>query len=284
MHPERLSASDLIGPDAPFRIQHTTLAELYPLHWHDFYELAIVLRGHGLHTVNGLVHSLHPDTVFLLTPVDFHCLQPEAGQSLEIFNIVFGGTFLDDELRQWLFTGQKYHHFSAPPDLAECLRPEFERIWVENQGSGLGRERIMRSSLEKILLEVARHTQGEAGLAEAGHSAIHNALLYLHHQFRTPLTLESVARQAGLASTYFSQVFHKVTGVQFQKYLSNLRLRFAASLLLTSTQLPITEICFASGFGNMANFGRAFRAKYGLSPGLYRRQKASDRLPGKEFV
>lgn len=273
MHPERLSAAELIASDIPFLIQHTMLAEPYPLHWHDFYELAIVLNGAGLHTVNGHAQMLQADTLFLLTPVDFHSITPAAGQTLEIFNIVFGGKFLDEELRQWLFTGLDYHHFVPPPGLTECIRPEFERIWAENQGNELGRGRIMRSSLEKILLEVARHTQGDFSLHQAGHSAIHNALLYLHHQFRTPITLETVARQAGLAPTYFSQVFHKVAGSQFQKYLADLRLRFAASLLL-ACDLPVTEICFASGFSNMAHFGRSFHTKYGLAPSKYRHHQA----------
>ena len=269
MHPERLSASDLIAADTPFQIQHTMLVEPYPLHWHDFYEMAIVLNGSGLHTVNGRVQALRPDTFFLLTPVDFHHLIPTPGKPLEIYNIVFGGEFLDDELRQWLFTGLDYHHFALPDSLANRIRPKFERILAEKQGNRLGRNRLMRSSLEQILLEVARYTQGNPALDNAGHSAIHNALLYLHHQFRTPLTLNMVARQAGLAPTYFSQIFHKVTGVQFQKYLQTLRLRFAASLLLAS-DLPVTEICFASGFGSMAHFGRAFHTRYDVSPSQYR--------------
>ena len=55
MEPERLTASEFI-PDTPFRIYHTILKEPYPLHWHDFYELAIVIRGKGTHTVNGRDH------------------------------------------------------------------------------------------------------------------------------------------------------------------------------------------------------------------------------------
>jgi transcriptional regulator GlxA family with amidase domain len=98
---------------------------------------------------------------------------------------------------------------------------------------------------------------------------VHNALLYLHHHFRSPLTLENVAAQAGLTPTYFTHIFHQMTGMQFQKYLQTLRLRFAAALLQAST-LPVTEICFASGFGDMAHFGRVFHARYGLSPSHFR--------------
>jgi AraC-like DNA-binding protein len=279
MDPERLSASEMIASGAPFHIYRTQLAESYPLHWHDCYEIALILRGSGLHTVNGRPQPLAPGTLFLLTPVDFHQLAPAPGEALDLYNAVFLGNFLDAELRQWLFTGLDYHHFVLPPSLAERIRQEFEQTLAEYQGQGLGRERLMRSGLEKILLEVARHVRGNPDLDRAGHSAVHNALLYLQHHFRAPLTLAEVAGQARMAPTYFSQAFHKATGTQFQKYLSDLRLRFAASLLLADAALPVTEICFASGFGNMAHFGRSFHAKYGLSPSRYRQQASEGALP-----
>jgi len=271
MDPERLTASDLI-PNTPFRIYHTTLKESYPLHWHDFYELAIVLRGTGIHTVNGRNHSIKPNTLFLLTPVDFHQLTPSPLRDLEIYNIIFGGEFLDNELRQWLFTGFDYRHFNPSTRVSRRILSLFENVWEESNGNALGRDRLMRSSLEQILLEVARHSQASPQTNQAGHSAIHNALMFLHHHFRSPLSLEFVAMQVGLSPNYFSRTFHKTTGVQFQKYLQTLRLRFAASLLLAS-DLPITEICFASGFGNMAHFGRAFRDQYHVSSSDYRSKR-----------
>ena len=271
MDPERLKAADLIAAGTPFRIFHTIQAEPYPLHWHDFYEMALILRGSGWQVINGNRHSLRPGTLFLLTPVDFHHILPQPDEPLELYNLIFVGQFLDAELRQWLFTGQTYHHFDLPGDLLARVSPEFEQIWTESGVEWPGRSRIMRSALEKILLEVARHAQGGKPLESSGHSAIHNALLYVHHHFRSALTLAEVAAQAKMAPTYFSRAFHQATGTQFQKYLAELRLRFAASLLRTDPRLPITEICFASGFGNMANFGRAFHAKYGIAPRQYRK-------------
>lgn len=276
MDPERLSASEMIAAGTPFRIHHSFLAEPFPLHWHDCYEMALVVCGSGRQIVNGREHALKPGTLFLLTPVDFHALFPTPGETLELYNSMFVGQFLDAELRQWLFTGQSYHHFELPVELLERMRPEFERIWAENQGAGLGRNRMMRSGLENILLEVARQTQNGQPLESSGHSTIHNALLYVQHHFRSALTLAEVAGQARMAPTYFSQAFHRATGTQFQKYLSALRLRFAAALLLADAALPVTEICFASGFGNMAHFGRSFHAKYGVSPSQYRLKQSAE--------
>jgi AraC-like DNA-binding protein len=271
MEPQRLSESEFIGPPPSFQIFHTLQKDPYPLHWHEFYELTFILSGHGSHTVNGEANPLTPGTIFLLTPVDFHRLEPRPGEQLDIFNIIFSGDFIDDEMRKWLFADQCYRHIQLPEDAARMVALQYDRIRQEHLDKRLGWERSIRSGLDRILLEVARMSQvvPSLSLRDASHPAVQNALLHMQHEFRLPITLEHVASQAGLTPGYFSEIFHNTTGVQFQKYLQTLRLHFAASLLLAS-DLPVTEICFASGFGNLAHFERAFHAKYSASPSAYR--------------
>ena len=36
-------------------------------------------------------------------------------------------------------------------------------------------------------------------------------------------------------------------------------------------QMPITEVCFASGFNNLSNFNRQFLAQKGMTPTQFRR-------------
>ncbi|HTX90106.1 MAG TPA: AraC family transcriptional regulator [Anaerolineales bacterium] len=273
MEPQRLSESELIGAKSSFQVFRTSLKDPYPLHWHEFYELTFIISGGGRQTINGEKHTLEPGALFLLTPVDFHQLDPDPGQTIEIFNIIFSGDFLDDEMRQWLFGDQCYRNLQLSEKDSALVLMEYEQIWSEHQNQGLGRERLIRSGLERILLELARLSEVKPSLAllDASHPAVQNALLHLQHEFRTPITLKHVASEAGLTPTYFSEIFHKMTGMQFQKYLQTLRLHFAASLLHAS-DLPVTEICFASGFGNLAHFERAFHEKYSVSPSFYRQK------------
>jgi AraC-like DNA-binding protein/quercetin dioxygenase-like cupin family protein len=273
MEPKRLSESELIGNPPSFQVFRTSLKETYPLHWHEFYELTFIIAGMGSHTVNGETHSLEPGILFLLTPVDFHLLVPDPGQTLEVFNIIFSGDFLDDELRQWLFGDACYRHFLLSGKRSQTILNEYEQIWAEHQNQQLGGRRLIRGALERILLEVARLSSVSFSLpiASITHPAIQKALLHLQHEFRTNMTLDNIATEVGLTPTYFSELFHKETGFQFKKYLQALRLRFAASLLLAS-DLPVTEICFASGFGNMSHFERAFHEKYSTSPSSYRQK------------
>jgi AraC-like DNA-binding protein len=103
------------------------------------------------------------------------------------------------------------------------------------------------------------------GTPAGQHPAVHDALIYLHHHFREPLTLDAVARHAHLTPNYFSGCFHQATGASFQCYLQDLRLRFAMSLLCVS-DLPVTDICYAAGFHTVSHFVRAFRQKSAARP------------------
>ncbi|WP_028611604.1 helix-turn-helix transcriptional regulator [Paenibacillus harenae] len=99
---------------------------------------------------------------------------------------------------------------------------------------------------------------------------IRNALLYIQHHFREPLSLANAADYAGLSANYFSECFRRQVGISFQDYLNESRLQFA-SALLRSSELPVTEVCFAAGFNTISHFDRIFKRKFGCSPREYRK-------------
>ncbi len=94
-------------------------------------------------------------------------------------------------------------------------------------------------------------------------------LLYIHHHSRQRLTLEEAAQQACLPPNYFSERFHTLVGISFQRYLQELRLHFAARLLAAST-LPVSQVLLAAGFRDQTHLGRAFKMLYHVSPREYR--------------
>jgi transcriptional regulator GlxA family with amidase domain len=59
--------------------------------------------------------------------------------------------------------------------------------------------------------------------------------------------------------------FKKATGMTFVKYLTHLRVAHAHRLL-TTTDLPISEIAVSAGFCDQSYFDRRFRQHYGETP------------------
>ena len=68
----------------------------------------------------------------------------------------------------------------------------------------------------------------------------------------------------------FQQIYHTTPG----RWLLQKRLQYA-SMLLTTTDKPVSDITLESGFENIAHFSRVFKEKFGISPLQYRRHQES---------
>jgi AraC family transcriptional regulator len=86
-------------------------------------------------------------------------------------------------------------------------------------------------------------------------------------------SLEHLARIAHLSPYHFLRTFQRVTGETPHQYVLRMRLSQAAVSLATN-QERIIDVALNSGFGDVSNFTRTFRAEFGVSPRTYRRQFA----------
>lgn len=75
-----------------------------------------------------------------------------------------------------------------------------------------------------------------------------------------------------LVNVLFRSRKNERTGSSFHQYLISLRLK-QAEWLLTSGELPISEISAESGFSSDKTFYRTFREHYGKTPGEYRKEQ-----------
>jgi AraC-like DNA-binding protein len=84
-----------------------------------------------------------------------------------------------------------------------------------------------------------------------------------------PLTVEDLARAAGLSPAHFSREFRRTFGEAPHQYLLTRRLERAATLL-RNTDRTVTDICFAVGLTSVGSFTTSFRRVYGTTPTAYR--------------
>jgi AraC-like DNA-binding protein len=83
------------------------------------------------------------------------------------------------------------------------------------------------------------------------------------------LTLVRLAKEARLSPFHFLRTFEAVTGTTPHQYIRRMRLREAA-VRLCSSDTKVIDVALESGFGDVSNFNRAFRAEFGVSPTTYR--------------
>jgi AraC-like DNA-binding protein len=126
-------------------------------------------------------------------------------------------------------------------------------------------------TLSLVLMEKTREAPGGV-LKPTGRSRAigHRLRARADAHYREPdLDLVAEAVAAGMSRTRFIHVFRDLVGVTPHRYVIELRTSHAARLLLESS-MPVTDICFASGFGSMPGFHAAFRAAYGTTPSAFR--------------
>jgi AraC-like DNA-binding protein len=98
--------------------------------------------------------------------------------------------------------------------------------------------------------------------------AVETALWIDAHSHR-PIDLEQAAAQAEISPFHFLRLFSGVLGVTPHQYLVRSRLRHAARLL-ADDDLPVTDIAYDVGFGDLSNFVRTFHRAAGVSPRRFR--------------
>ncbi len=128
------------------------------------------------------------------------------------------------------------------------------------------------SSMLYGILMVLMQSGGVSGEGNIGNSMVDQAIEYIQSHLAEPLTVESIAANAGYSPSYFSHVFQKETGVSPYRFVVRSRMDCAMQLLQT-TRLPIQDIAFQVGFNSVANFSYAFRKEKGMSPHECRRKR-----------
>lgn len=82
--------------------------------------------------------------------------------------------------------------------------------------------------------------------------------------------LESIAKRFGWSSRQIRRMVQRELGVSPMELVLTRRLLLAKQLL-TETNLPISEVAFASGFASVRRFNDAFSGRYGIPPTQFRK-------------
>ncbi len=81
--------------------------------------------------------------------------------------------------------------------------------------------------------------------------------------------LSDLAATAGVSAFHFTRGFHRATGYAPYAFLISRRLE-RAKVLLKDSDLPLSTVAEACGFGSPSHFSRTFKRAIGASPSRYR--------------
>jgi len=99
-------------------------------------------------------------------------------------------------------------------------------------------------------------------------NAIYNFTL---ENFRRKIHLEEIANVAVISPNSFCRFFKSKTGKTYSRFLTEIKIGHACRLLIEN-KLNIKQLCYESGFNNMASFHKYFKITTGKSPLSYQRE------------
>lgn len=107
-------------------------------------------------------------------------------------------------------------------------------------------------------------------------STLNTVTEYLNKHFTEDVSLAVLSEKLGISKYYISHLFQELLNKSYVDYTNELRLAKAAEMLIKS-DIPVSEIAYKSGFGNLSNFNRLFRLSYNSTPTDYRRNNSRNK-------
>jgi AraC-like DNA-binding protein len=159
------------------------------------------------------------------------------------------------------------------PELTATLHTLLQEV---HQPDRPGRRLFFETALIQLSVTLLRALRGNhtakvlAAFDSRGHATqIARALDLIRNSFQQDLSLDDLARVAGMSRYHFLRCFKALVGATPYAYIMQTRLR-AATALLRSSLHAITDIASECGFASPSHFGAVFRRAYHCSPSTYR--------------
>ena len=155
--------------------------------------------------------------------------------------------------------------FPRNPYSAErCLKKLFDAFHEKSKVNEALLSKFLTDLFTELILCV-----NETSPQKSQTHAVEDTLAYISENADQALSLDLLSRRVALSPFYFTRVFKKETGYTPHEYILRARVDLARFFLKT-TDYPIKEIAFRSGFNSEASFCTTFKKATGLTPKAYR--------------
>jgi AraC-like DNA-binding protein len=259
-------ADDLGG----LELFRATLSEFaFRPHAHEEFFVALTETGLATPTYRGGGHVIGPGDLIVLNPEEAHAGGPPAEGSWTYRALYPGRDLMREIMAEFPGDSPAMPEFGRDVvrdrEVAARLR-RFHRLSEPPGSSLLEREAYLAAAL---VLLVSRYAAPPRSPRSPGRerSAVRLCKEYLEAHAEENVTLQALARFAGLSAFHLCRVFRDSVGMPPHSYQTQVRVRRAKSLLRAG--LPITQVAAEAGFYDQAHLTRHFKRIVGLTPGRY---------------
>ena len=239
-------------------------------HWHRSVEIFALFEGNLEFYVNENRYALKPGEFMLVNSNEIHSIHSPNANFTIVLQIPLS-TF------EKYYTDDRFIYFSHSSRLQDenvmRLIEDMYQTYVEKD---VGYELKVQSHFYMLIyLLVSKYREinvdDEMVKSNKKLNKLSSITGYMKENYKTDLSLESLAETFGYSPTYLSRMFQKYAKTNYKSYLDNLRLEYAYKDLV-NTDLPIGVIASQNGFANSKAFTKVFQKKYKKLPSEFRKE------------
>ena len=238
------------------------------LHDHDFFEVFLSL-GDIVHYINGQSFKLCHGSLVFIKPSDIHAIEFNNSSTSSIINL----SFKKEVLKGFAdFLGILYY---------SCENLKCNTIILTEEETAL---------YEKKLKNLAQDNTNDMILAKTILFELLIKFFYAgNYEYSFPKWFEDMCREmkkpqnfslglnrmcelCGYSREYIARCMKKYINTTPTEYINDLKLSYAASMLINSDK-SVTDICLNAGFFSTSWFNKLFYRKYSFSPTEFRKRR-----------
>ncbi len=256
-------------------------------HKHNYIELMYVWSGACTQIINGKKVECGQGDVCILDTKTAHSVDKTDENDI-IVNILmrkefFAAAFFNRMTKQGILAEFLINAMTKGQETKQYLlfkthnNLKFHRLMedllCEYYSKEVGKREVMESYIIIMFTELLRlYRENPSPDTEQHRSSrkLFDILEYIEKNYET-CSLQSVAEHFSFNEKYLTMLLKKRTGRSFVEHLQEQKLG-RAKMLLTNTDLPVTEVITLSGYNNTNFFYKIFQDSEGFTPAEYRKR------------
>lgn len=265
-----------INTGISYRYVHSD-SEYFRPHYHDYYELFILLDGRARHLVNGEEFLLQRGAAVFIRPQDVHDYLDADGKPFSFLNVAFTAATAD-ALFSYLGDDALRNRICSCKNPATAFLSDSDFAWLSAHMTAIRaipseQTTTLRTSLRVLLLRILTRYFLDLP-SEENEESMPPWLASLCNEMRKNENfVYGSARMLELSDRsreHVARTLKKYTGMTVSEFVNDLRLNFVANMLKNSNH-SISRILYESGFNNVSWASDLFRKKYGISMSEFRK-------------
>jgi len=239
--------------------------------------MGVVLEGSKRVRVEGHEIAVDPTQLLVLTRETEHVTEADGAPYLGL-SLLFGPEQVARALLALKDAGAKSAAETAPAFLMRTDAPiadAIERL-IRTLDDPLDRKLLAPLVVDEILFRLLRSDSAAAVRSAVARTPdalrILESMRFIRENHERKLTVDALARNAGMSPSHFAHRFSSVARVSPMRFLREVRLERARSLLFEAGTRA-NEVANTVGFESAAHFTREFKRRYGVPPSHYLRTR-----------